>query len=89
MSENSANHTNRAPKRGKTQTTDTAFVGHFFHSFTLETGAIRWQGRVLGTPEPGWYFVQLYDWLVGAPSTCRLVRIDTMESWDFYADADD
>jgi hypothetical protein len=64
----------------------TAFVGQCFHS--VENKEICWQGMVIGNPEPGWYLVQLYEWLMGSPNVQRLVRIEDMQDWMFYDDND-
>jgi hypothetical protein len=61
-------------------------VGKYFHSAS-ETSKIEWQGVVIGEPHPGWYLVQLFDWASGEPSVQRLVPIEKMIGWLFYADA--
>lgn len=62
-------------------------VGSFFHS--IEDGKIGWQGCIAGRPEPGWYLVQLYDWVLGLPSGQELVKIEDMKGWMFYGSAED
>lgn len=59
-------------------------VGRWFHS--LENGKISWQGVVLGSPEPGIYLVQTFEWFTGDPGVCHLIRIEDMTSWLFYLD---
>jgi hypothetical protein len=61
-------------------------VGSFFH--TVKDGNLEWQGYVVENPEPGWYLVQLYEWLMGDESHRTLVRIETMQDWMFYANSD-
>jgi hypothetical protein len=61
-------------------------VGKYFHS--LKDGQVHWQGTVLGTPEPGWYLVQLFEWIMGEPSNQGLVRFTDMAEWLFYENAD-
>lgn len=43
-----------------------------------------WQGRIEGKVDKNLYVVQLYEWLLGAPSCVKLVPIDQMLNWDFY-----
>ena len=62
-------------------------VGKYFHS-SNETNKIEWQGMVIGEPHPGWYLVQLFEWVSGEPSVQRLVPIEKMIGWLFYPDAD-
>ena len=62
-------------------------VGKYSHSAN-ETNQIEWQGLVIGEPYPGWYLVQLFEWSSGDPSVQRLVPIEKMNSWSFYASAD-
>ena len=64
-------------------------VGQFFHSFHPATGRLEWQGQILARPEPGLYLVELFEWLLGEPSTRHLVRIEDMAGWLFYADRED
>lgn len=70
----------------KTTTNINSLVGCFFHSLSKDTGKVERQGQVIGTPEPGWYLVQNFEWLMGEPSVCRLVKFEDMESWLFYQD---
>jgi hypothetical protein len=60
-------------------------VGKYFHSGN-ENSKIEWQGVVIGEPHAGWYLVQLFDWASGEPSVQRLVPIEKMIGWLFYAD---
>jgi len=66
-----------------------SLIGQFFHSISKDTGNIEWQGYVIGNPEPGWYLLQLFEWLMGEPNVCRLVRIEDMKDWLFYESAED
>ena len=61
-------------------------VGQYFHS--IKDGQIKWQGVVLSNPEPGWYLIQLIEWMHGTPNLRRLIRIDEMSEWYFYPDSD-
>jgi len=63
-------------------------IGKFFHTFH-ENGNIRYQGRVTAEPVPGYFLVQLFDWLLGSPSNKELAPIAQMIGWSFYDDADD
>lgn len=62
-------------------------VGQYFHSFQNEK--IQWQGAVIGNPESGWYLLQLCEWFFGEPVNRRLVRIEDMKNFIFYADSDE
>lgn len=66
-----------------------SLVGQHFHSVSKEHGKIEWQGTVIGNPEPGWYYLQLFEWLGGTPNVCRLVRIEQMADWLFYETQED
>jgi hypothetical protein len=68
------------------KTKSNGLVGKFFHSLNSDK-KVEWQGFVLSNPEPGWYLVQLFEWLMGNPNVIRLVRIEQMESWLFYPSA--
>ena len=61
--------------------------GQFFHSVNQD-GVVEWQGEIIGNPEPGWYLVQLFEWVCGEPNVRRFVRIDEMRTWLFYESAD-
>lgn len=61
--------------------------GQFFHAINHE-GKVEWQGYVIGSPEPGWYLVQLFEWFCGEPNVRRLVRLQEMEHWLFYESAE-
>ena len=63
-------------------------LGQFFHSIGKENGQVEWQGVVIGNPEPGWYLLQLFEWLMGEPNVRRLVRIEDMGNWLFYENAE-
>jgi hypothetical protein len=68
------------PRKTKTQD---VLVGKFFHSW--KDGAIHWQGHILGSPAQGVYLVQLFEWLMGEPSSQHLVRLEDMCGWTFYS----
>jgi hypothetical protein len=63
----------------------TQLVGLYFHTF-LKDNEIQWQGIVVGNPQPGWYLVQLFEWLNGTDSNIKLVMMEDMLHWQFYAD---
>jgi hypothetical protein len=73
--------TAKSPTPAEPFTTFT-LVGMFFHSF--KDGKINWQGRVLCSPEPGFYLVQTYSWFDGSPYTAKLVAFASMHGWDFF-----
>jgi len=81
-------------KNTRRQTAD-PLVNLFFHSFIIENRngekikCMQWQGRVLVTPAPGIYLVQLFEWLFGTPINRRLVKIDEMLDWTFYETDED
>jgi hypothetical protein len=58
----------------------------FFHSLDKD-GVVNWQGHIIGNPEPGWYLVEIFEWLCGEPYVRRLVHIDEMRTWLFYDSA--
>lgn len=61
-------------------------VGLWFHSFDRDTGECEWQGRVLSPlPDGRHMLVQLYDWIIGAAGPQRVVPMDEMARWTFYA----
>ena len=61
-------------------------VGHYFHS--LKDGRVHWQGHVIGSPEPGWYLLELFSWLTGSPNGRRIAHIIDMHNWLFYEDSE-
>jgi len=61
--------------------------GKFFHS--LEDGHMKWQGHILAMPRPGYYLVQLFEWLMGEPSIQVIVPFEKMHDWFFYDSAED
>lgn len=70
----------------KTKPVNAGLAGRFFHS--VEAGKIKWQGVVIGNPEPGWYVVQLFDYVMGEPNVQRIVRIEDMRQWLFYPNSE-
>ena len=72
-------------KLGETDTLDV--VGAAFHTFEKDEKGmtrVKHQGLVLSSPMTGWYFVQLFEWLVGQPTIRKLVNIEEMADWHFY-----
>jgi hypothetical protein len=61
-------------------------VGKWFHSFD-HAGNLLWQGTIRAEPNPGYYLVLRYEWLVGMASTEILVPITEMGGWVFYNSA--
>lgn len=55
-------------------------VGRWFHSFEKAPGddceLVCWQGEILGSPQPGTYFVQTLEWMMGDTSDAHLVSLD-------------
>ena len=60
----------------------------YFHTFN-EKHEIKYQGRIEGKIQEGYYIVQLYGWLFGQPSCQKIFHIDDMREWDFYIDEDE
>lgn len=58
-------------------------IGRFFHSFSAH-GEIQWQGYIEAKINDGHYLVQLFDWMLGDPSTERVVSLDMMREWKLY-----
>lgn len=59
-------------------------IGMFFHAID-NNNEIQWRGHIVDEPHPGWYLVNLFDWLLGEEEGCtRLVKISDMEKWMFY-----
>lgn len=58
-------------------------VGMCFHSF--ENGKIQWQGIVHAKITEEVYLVVPFDFLIGDPSSGRLVTLSEMKTWLFYA----
>jgi hypothetical protein len=75
-----ANNGRQSAKPAQTQRDP--LIGKFFHS--LEANKIAWQGEILGSPQPGWYLRQLFEWLGGQPSMQRLVPFAELKSWLSY-----
>jgi hypothetical protein len=63
-------------------------LGRFFHSINKDDNQVKWQGVVIGNPEPGWYLVQLFGWLDGSPCDQQLMRIEDFSGWLFYDDSE-
>ena len=64
-----------------------SLVGKFFHSFV--DGKVSWQGIVNAEPAPGFFLIQLFEWLCGHPSDQEIIPIDQMVGWRFYDDVED
>jgi len=67
-----------------------ALIGKFFHSFVQHPcghNVAEWQGIVVGKISRGRYLVQLFDWIVGAPSHHVVVSWKQIKGWQIYRDA--
>jgi hypothetical protein len=62
--------------------TSEVLLGKWFHTVT-ENGTINYQGKVL-RQEGGRYFIQLYDFVMGEPTTQRYLTQKEAESAQFY-----
>lgn len=62
-----------------------SLVGKFFHTLDAETNKVQWQGRILSEPKPGYYMIQLFEWITGSPSFTgtRLVSLDDLTKGGF------
>jgi hypothetical protein len=60
-------------------------IGKWFHS-RKQSGVIEWQGTFVARVNDDHYLVQLFDWLIGAPSSMRVASISAMASWSVYDD---
>jgi hypothetical protein len=63
-------------------------IGKYFHSIKKDTGLVEWQGSVLGSPEPGWYLIELFEWVLGESNVMRIVSIEEIIDWLFYEDSE-
>jgi hypothetical protein len=63
-------------------------VDKWFHSFNQDSG-LQWQGQVVERLEGGYYFVRLYEWIMGSPTCLKLVRLEDMLAWEFYESSDE
>lgn len=63
-----------------------ALAGLYFHS--IKDGKVHWQGHVIGSPEPGWYVVMTYSWVLGEEYAAYLVPFEEMKDWLFYETAE-
>jgi hypothetical protein len=61
-------------------------LGQFFHSVSKDKQLLE-QGVVLSNPEPGWYYLQLFEWGFGEANVRKLEKIENMANWLFYEDA--
>jgi len=73
-------------KNKQTQESE-SLVGQYFHSIG-DNGILKWQGVVIGNPEPGWYLLQLFEWLAGTPNVRVLIKIEALANWLFYGSAE-
>jgi hypothetical protein len=68
----------------KTNESSEGLVGHYFHTFD-DKGMVERQGFVSAKAEPGLYLVQFLSWICGDWTNERLIRVDEMMAWNFYA----
>lgn len=72
-----------------------SLVGHYFHSMVpnpngdVNLPIVCWQGLVVANPEPGWYLLQLFGWMMGEEVERRVVHIADMKDWRFYESAEE
>lgn len=69
-----------------------SLIGKFFHTFCVGR-RFNEQGRIVTSPAPGYYVVQMFEWLTGSRSFTgtRLVTLDVIvrERWALYVDDED
>ena len=68
-----------AEKKSRANST---LIGRYFH--TVKNGNIDYQGKILAEHAPGEYDVQLFGWLMGEPTSRKIVEIESMDEWRFY-----
>lgn len=76
------------PVQSPVPESDDPVIGRFFHSFS-DTGEIQWQGQVTARINQSHYLVQLFEWVIGADSTERIVGVDQMTGWTIYRTDED
>jgi hypothetical protein len=78
-------------KQPHPRSSQSPLIGLCFHSFTTKDGkkTVRWQGQVVAAIEPGFYLVEVADWISGMNMTKQVVKLDTMQDWDFYDTAEE
>lgn len=75
--------------------TQQSLVGHYFHSMVPNPNGnpklpiVEWQGLVVARPEPEWYLLQLFSWVMGEELERRIVHISDMKGWRFYESAEE
>jgi hypothetical protein len=64
-------------------------VGMWFVS--REDNKKKWQGQIIDQVDKSSYLVQLYSWMTGSPTCCKLVHADEIyfQEWDLYKTHDD
>lgn len=75
-----------------TEDSENVLVGHYFHAMTDEDSEflplnpthVTRQGKVVGSPAPGWFLVQLFSWVMGEEIKRKVVSIEDMKLWRFY-----
>ena len=80
--DNSQHTSNGGNARTKPQTDPTKLEGKFFHTF--EDDKWKWQGCVLSQPAEGYFLVQLFEAVLGEPSSRKVIHIGEMTDWTFY-----
>lgn len=66
-------------------------VGRYFHTFKLNDKGekiLQCQGRIEANPEPSWYVVVYFDFLIGDYCYEELVKIEDMKEWFLYDTAE-
>lgn len=63
-------------------------VGYFVHIFKEDSQDLEYQGKVIGKMG-NLYSVQLFEFLLGNPTSIKNFRVAVMEQSTFYDNADD
>lgn len=48
-----------------------------------------YQGQILSKLDNGFYLVQLYDWLIGYPSTMKIFSLNKLTNADLFRNMDE
>lgn len=69
---------------------ENCLVGKFFHVLDVfdregeKQVEICGQGQIIGSPEPGWYLLQMYEWILGEASSKRVASIEDISGFLLY-----
>ncbi len=80
-----------APRSAKATTGPSALIGRYFLGAPPHASSPtdRWMGQVRSAEAEGFFYLDLFDWFIGAYSNSTLVHIRDMVGWTFLNDRDD